>query len=376
MICNNYTINEIMQQPSVWVKTFDLVMSQRDRILKFMQVSGFNRDSEIILTGAGSSAFIADAAVCLYINDGYRNARAIATTDIVSTPDFYLTPGKKFVISFGRSGNSPESMATYNIINEKCPGSAQFIITCNEDGLLAKEANSPLDYVLSLPKETNDKSLAMTSSFSTMLLASILVKNIFEIEKEGEKVKAAAAFASRFITDEMMENISNISKKNIKRAVFLGSGPLKGIACECHLKLQELTDGGIMCAYDSFMGLRHGPKAVINDETLVVYLLSDDEYTHRYEKDLISQINLEHRPAAQIVVSSKKTDYEGRIDFSVEGQSGELQKGNEHRYIPYVLIGQLLGYRFSLERGLNPDSPSVSGTISRVVSGVKIYNYR
>ena len=43
--------------------------------------------------------------------------------------------------------------------------------------------------------------------------------------------------------------------------------------------------------------------------------------------------------------------------------------------VPYVLAGQLLGYFFSLSKGLNPDKPSVRGTISRVVSGVKIYEY-
>ena len=131
-----------------------------------------------------------------------------------------------------------------------------------------------------------------------------------------------------------------------------------------------------MCSYDSFLGLRHGPKAVIKDDTLVVYLLSDKPYTRQYELDLIRQVGAQHNPAGQVIVSTVPSGYEGEgIDFELNGTSGSLPAAGAYRYIPYVLVGQLLGYFFSVARGLSPDNPSVSHTISRVVSGVKIYDY-
>ena len=271
---NCHTIREIAHQPKMWMDTYDIVLSQKQDIEAFLSAHSINEDTEIILTGAGSSAYIADTAVCEYMKAGFVHAKAVATTDIVSAPSYFLSHSPKLFISFGRSGNSPESVAAYEVANKFCPGSHHLIITCNPDGELAKRVEPGKDLVIVLPDGTNDRSLAMTSSFTSMLVTSLLCKNVKALEAERAKLQAAADFAESIISGVAADKIAKLAEKKIKRAVFLGSGPLKGIACESHLKLQELTDGGIVCAFDSFMGLRHGPKAVINEETLVVYLLS------------------------------------------------------------------------------------------------------
>jgi tagatose-6-phosphate ketose/aldose isomerase len=370
-----HTIREILQQPDVWMKTFDTVWDKKNEIVEFFNSNAVGKDLDIFLSGAGSSAFIADTAACLYYRDGYIHAKSVPTTDIVSGPAYYVDKTKKLIVSFGRSGDSPESVASYNIVRGCVKDAAHLIITCNAEGYLARQAERGTDYVLVLPKETDDVSLAMTSSFTSMLIASVLCKNIDHLSVEKEKLTCAKAFAERFFSEEVETNIKKIVNKDIHRAVFLGSGPLTGIAKEAHLKLQELTDGKIMCAYDSFLGLRHGPKAVIDESTLVVYLLSDDPYTRQYEYDLINQVNAEHNTAASILVSAKPCDCGFPVDFTINGEGIDLTEDNEYKFVPYVIIGQLLGYYFSLKYGLNPDLPSVSGTISRVVNGVKIYNY-
>ncbi|MDD4033451.1 MAG: SIS domain-containing protein [Bacteroidales bacterium] len=372
---NCHTIREILQQPDVWMKTFDTVWDKQNEIMEFMTSNGVSKQLDIFLSGAGSSAYIADTAACLYYRDGYVHAKSVPTTDMVSCPEYFLDGTKKLVVSFGRSGDSPESVASYNIVRKCVKDAAHLIITCNADGYLALTAERGRDYVLVLPKETNDVSLAMTSSFTSMLAASILCKNADRLGTEKEKLAGAAAFAKRFFSEEVLAQIKKIVNKDVRRAVFLGSGPLTGIAREAHLKLQELTDGKIMCAYDSFLGLRHGPKAVIDDRTLVVYLLSDDEYTRKYEYDLIRQVNAEHNPASRILVSANPDGCDCPVDLRINGEGLALGEDNEYKFIPYVIIGQLLGYHFSLKNGLNPDFPSVSGAISRVVNGVKIYNY-
>lgn len=373
-----HTLREILHQPKMWGETFDLVKSQREALGAFFRKHVGSPDAEIIFTGAGTSAFVADIAEAIYTRLGYRNARSIPTTDIVSSPEFCLTPGKKLVVSFARSGDSPESVAAYNIVRKTCEDSSHLIITCNPKGYLARSADPEKDYALILPDGTNDRSLAMTSSFSSMLLASILAQGTETLEEEGKKLDEAIRFADRLLRADALERFQSLTRRNVSRAVFLGSGPLKGVACECHLKLQELTDGAIMCSYDTFMGLRHGPKAVIKDDTLVVYLLSDKPYTRQYELDLVRQIGLQHNPAGQVIISTVPSGYTGEgIDFELNADPSEaLPAAGAYRYIPYVLAGQLLGYFFSVARGLSPDAPSVSHTISRVVSGVQIYQYK
>lgn len=370
-----HTIREIEHQPKMWMETFGIVAAMKAEVERFVAGNHINKETRIVLTGAGTSAYIADTAACLFIRDGYDRARSVATTDIVSAPESFLSPDDKLFVSFARSGNSPESVAAYSIARKYCRDARHLIITCNPDGCLARQADPEKDCVVVLPDGTNDRSLAMTSSFSSMLVASLLCKNIATLDAERAKLEAAAAFAARILENDVQEALSGMTAKTVRRAVFLGSGALKGIACECHLKLQELTDGQIMCSFDSFLGLRHGPKAVINEETLVVYLLSDDPYTRQYEFDLIDQVDKENRPAGQIVVSLVPSGITEGIDYEIDAPASEALMAGEYKYVPYVLAGQLLGYYFSLSKGLNPDAPSVRGTISRVVNGVTIYPY-
>lgn len=370
-----HTIREIEHQPKMWMETFGIVEAMKAEVERFVAGNQINRETRIVLTGAGTSAFIADTAACLFIRDGYDRARSVATTDIVSAPESFLSPDDKLFVSFARSGNSPESVAAYSIARKYCHDARHLIITCNPDGCLARQADPEKDCVVVLPDGTNDRSLAMTSSFSSMLVASLLCKNIATLDAERAKLEAAAAFAAHILENDVQEALAGMTAKTVRRAVFLGSGALKGIACECHLKLQELTDGQIMCSFDSFLGLRHGPKAVINEETLVVYLLSDDPYTRQYEFDLIDQVDKENRPAGQIVVSLVPSGITEGIDYEIDAPASEALMAGEYKYVPYVLAGQLLGYYFSLSKGLNPDAPSVRGTISRVVNGVTIYPY-
>ncbi|HCN53872.1 MAG: SIS domain-containing protein [Bacteroidales bacterium] len=372
---SNYTIKEILQQSSSWIRAYKEVVSKKEAITEFFRKSEFSKDSEIILTGAGSSEFVAQTLESIFIRDGYSKARSLPTTSIVSAPEYYLSKGKKFVISFARSGDSPESVAAYEIVNMISPGSSHLIITCNGEGKLASLADEERDFALILPPETNDKSLAMTSSFSTMLISCLMCKNIDHIEKDEAKVRAASDFASALFGKEQQASIAKLCKKKIERGVVLGSGPLVGIARECHLKMQELTDGQVMCSYDSFLGLRHGPKAVIKPNTLVVYLVSDNPYTRRYERDLIEQINKEHKPIGQVIVSNKKLECNHDIDMNFAFNGPFNTDEDEYLYTAFVVIGQLLGYCLSITNGYNPDSPSRSHTISRIVSGVKIYPY-
>ena len=361
-----------MQQPSCWLKEYEVLLSEKANIQAFL-AKYLTPETDIVLTGAGTSAFIGDA-IAPVLRGAWKNVRAVATTDIVTNAADYLNADKPLLlISFARSGNSPESVATVNLANKVCKNVAHIFITCNKNGHLAQSANAENILSLLLPEETDDKSLAMTSSFSTMLLTCLMLSKIDTIENEKEAVAATAANA-QVVLDEYAAKIQAIAARPFERGVFLGSGPMKGIAEECHLKLQELTDGGVVCKFDTFLGFRHGPKAVVNEKSIVVYLMQDKEEIQRYERDLVKQVSGNNKLVAQVIVTTgARVNIEGvEEDLQVVMPNGS-DKTSVYGILPYVVVGQLLGFHTSIAHGLCPDTPSVSGNIHRVVEGVIIY---
>ena len=365
------TYREIRQQPQVWLKTYDIIFSRQAEIKAFLDRFP-SSEYEVVLTGAGTSAYIGDALAPSLFKTRFRGARAIATTDILTMPENYFdSDSKVLLISFARSGNSPESIGAIKAAEKTAGEVAHVFITCNEDGELARKTGDNILTIL-LPPETNDLSLAMTSSYSTMLLTCSLIAHIDEIAGQRNLIKAVSECTSAAI-DRYEEALREVTEKDFTRAVFLGSGTLKGVAEESSLKLQELTDGAVMCCHDSFLGFRHGPKALVNKDSLMVYLLSPVPEVQRYELDLINQIAAKNGVKESILVCRHKPEL---LPF-FKGLCVEtlLPDGIPGFYgcVAYIFVAQLLGCFKSLQLGLNPDSPSVSGNISRVVEGVTLY---
>ena len=383
MANTGFTFNEIHQQPAMWRKELAALLAKKEEIRAFMH-KYLTPDTDIVLTGAGTSAFIGDALQPV-MRGMWRNVRSVPTTDIVTHAKYLLDEERPLLlISFARSGNSPESVAAVNLANKVCKNVAHVYITCNKNGKLAKQANGETGdaalnggkdniLLLLLPEETDDKSLAMTSSFSTMLLTCLMLGHIDTLDKDKEMIEKTAKNAEAVMA-EYEDQLKEIASRPFERGVFLGSGALKGIAEECHLKLQELTDGAVVCKFDSFLGFRHGPKAVVNSKSIVVYLMTEQEDVQRYERDLVKQVDANNTPVAQIIViAGKAPELPGvKADLVVRMPYGP-EENDFYGIVAYVLVGQLLGYYASLAHGLNPDAPSVSGNIHRVVEGVTIY---
>ena len=367
------TWKEILQQPEMWRETYDIVCSRKAEIESFVKkyvAEGY----EIILTGAGTSAYIGDALQWVLSDTLLKGAKAIATTDIITEAEsLFNKESKVLLVSFARSGNSPESVGAINLVNKVAGEAAHIFITCNANGEMAKMADGTENILLVLlPAKTNDLSLAMTSSYSSMYLACAMIANIEKIEEHKSQVEAVAAATAEALP-KYTEAIKAMAERDFNRAVFLGSGELMGVAEESRLKLQELTDGTVMCAFDSFLGFRHGPKAVINKDTLLVYLLSENPATQRYEYDLIRQIKANNDITGYVAVSqSEPTVGAEYFDLNVViGVPAEVKRC--YKSVSYIFVAQLLGFYKALDLKRSPDNPSVSGNISRVVEGVTIY---
>lgn len=366
------TAKEISGQPQLWVKIYDKLVSEKDSINTFLGLA-LNHAKKIILTGAGTSAYIGNSVEgAMQRNTGITSV-SIPSTHLVSHPHDYLdrkTP--TLVISFARSGNSPESIAAIKLADAHLDACFHLIITCNGQGDLAKYSSKNKHLVLLLPPESNDKSLAMTGSYSGMLLTALLFSDFKNIEKLNSTVQTLESYGNELLCKKLGQ-IEKIASLEFKRAVFLGSGPFYGTAMESHLKLQELTDGSVICKNDSYLGFRHGPKAVVNEETLLVYYFSNREDVLRYEIDLVKSMDVGKRPLRQIGITAKQLDIPTIDELIVLENSKTLNINEEYLSVCYIIFGQLLGFYKSLNLNHKPDSPSKTGAISRVVKGVTIY---
>ncbi len=367
-----YTLKEIRQQPDLWGKVYNLIVSQKKDIQHFLHKLKKENGDEIILTGAGSSFFIGEIVAGYFQNNTGFSTKAVSTTEIVTHPHLYINPNKQtLLISFARSGNSPESVAAIHNANLISDNVLHLIITCNNEGELANSVYINPKYVITLPEESNDKGLAMTSSVTSMALAALLVSQIDTIEQLNAQIETASHYAARIIS-KYSDLIEQIASLDIERAVFLGSGPFMGVAREAHLKLQEMTDGKVICKFDSFLSFRHGPKVVLNENTLLIGFLSNDEYVRQYESDLVRAVAKEHKLLAFASVSETKPQEENVFDYEIVLTDGESKLNEQFLALCSLIPAQLLGYYKSLNLGLNPDHPS-AGAIHRVVQGVTIY---
>lgn len=368
-----HTKREIWGQPDLWQKVYRKIQNEKESLLLFLKNATSNENLNIYLTGAGSSAFIGLSLIGTYKRNLKRQTTAVATTDLVTHPaDFFYTDVPLLLISFARSGNSPESVAAVRLADQVCSKVFHLIITCDASGDLAQYTSDSPSYKFILPVEANDKSLAMTGSYSGMLLAGLLIARMNEIDLLEKQLITLRNYGSKLLGQSAI--FRQIAALNFNRAVFLGSGPLYGTATESHLKLQELTDGRVICKKDSFLGFRHGPKVVIDDQTLVFLLFSNQPYVLEYEADLLNELKAGPKPLYLAGLTESVTFKEEPDKLFVLSDAG-VQLDEDFLPVCFVLPAQMIGFYKSLHLGLDPDSPSTSGTISRVVKGVVIYPY-
>ncbi len=355
------TESEIAAQPAIWESWASTLSATADRLSDWVRT---RKPDVIWLCGAGTSAFIGDAlADTLDGTIAGLPVRSVATTDLVSRPQDYLKPGlRPLVISFGRSGNSSESVGTLDLLDRLCPEADRLNITCNSDSALARRAHpGPGEQeVILLPDACHDQGFAMTSSYTTMLLTALAClsgNSPAEIESAlGKLADAARGFLAAPL---------DISRPG--RAVFLGSGPFQGTARESALKVLELAAGQVVTSWDSTLGFRHGPKAITNEDTAVFVFLSSDPLTRKYDDDIVTELRSQF-PATR-TVSIGDPAHGAQPDLSLS--TGLPDVWNTALY---VLLAQRLSVAWSKSLNLNVDNPFEGGNLSRVVSHVQLYS--
>src|SRR5713226_258058 len=358
-----HTLKEICQQPWTWLRTCDRMIASRDGLRK--DVAGIR---SLALTGSGSSEYAAEC-VCLPLQEELR-----ICTESIGGGSLLLYGGKALplgrpglLVSLARSGDSPESRGALELILDTEPQFRHVVVTCNEQGSLAR--NSHLHekvHVITLPAETHDKSLVMTSSFTNLLLAARFL-GMLEHQDEYRKLCQAVSQITQELILSNFDTLAKIAAREFRRAVFLGSGSRFAASREAALKMLELTSGRVTTICETYLGFRHGPMSYVQDDTLIVCHLSSDPTMRAYELDLLNEVDRKKLVLCKVIVGENVPASAVRDNDEVIECRGLIELGDEEGPTIFVVVAQLLAFFRCLEERLQPDSPSEGGIINRVV---------
>ena len=263
------TAREIMQQPTTWKQTLTCVEANQERLEMFFADVLRHGDFSIVMMGAGTSEYIGNVLEPWLNRRKNYQVRSVASTDMVVAPKRFINPSKTTLfISYGRSGNSPESVGAIEAAQSICQNAFHLMITCNPDGALHRWSQNRSNALsILLPKDTNDLGFAMTSSFTNMLLASLLILEELVDAKRKEAVSSLSSAVEHQLPINAVQLREIVDTFDFNRIIYLGSNVLKGFAQESALKVLELTSGKVATLFDSFLGFRHGPKSFLNEQT-------------------------------------------------------------------------------------------------------------
>ena len=375
-----HTPREIWQQPTTWRATYQRCRDRRDDLNAVLRAAGIGRGStsspNVYLIGAGTSDYAGRALAPLFRHRWGCDVWAVPSTTLLTDFEAYHLPGREYLwISFSRSGDSPEGVALLERALSHHRAIRHVVITCNQEGKMSRLCASHPDRALALvlDESVNDRSLAMTSSFTNMIVAGQCLANLEDLSEIGNVIAQMAETGAQFLP-AAAEVAAAITMLGCGRACFVGSGALRAVADESALKVVELSAGKITTMSETPLGLRHGPMSSVDSQTLFVAYLSSEPRRRGYELDLLREIDRKRLGRVRAVVTvpgvddvSSLADYCLSLDCAADFP-------DLYRPVLDVMLGQLIGLFGSMRCGLKPDQPSPTGAITRVVQPIKLYS--
>ena len=322
-----HTYNEIKSQTQAWAQALDVVNASR-----LPKAEDYD---QVIFTGCGSTYYLSLAASALYTQLTGRPSHAVPGGELLLNSQTVLTQQKTLLVAISRSGATTETVKAVEKFKAEKRGEAAVISSYNE--ILSRMAD--FNFVIDKGQE---QSVAQTRSFASMYVAAAaLCANMAGREDLIEAMKNLPAIGNEIISHyesyakEIGENL------NFDRFYFLGSGVRHGLACEVNLKMKEMTLTHSEPFH--FLEFRHGPKSMVNQNAVVVGLLSEQNRAH--EAKVLSEMKMLGGTVAAIGEREADVKFESNIPEEVRG-------------VLYLPVLQLMACYRSLAKGLNPDRPA------------------
>ena len=324
---NYHTYNEIKSQTQAWAQALDVVNASGSP-------KAGNYD-QVIFTGCGSTYYLSLAAATLYTELTGRSAHAIPGGELLLNSQTVLTNQKTLLVAISRSGTTTETVKATEKFKAEKRGDVAVISNYNE--VLSRMAD--FNFVIDKGQE---ESVAQTRSFASMYVAVTalcakmaerddLLSSMSELPKVGEVLIAKYEAYAKVVGENL----------NFDRFYFLGSGIRYGLACEVNLKMKEMTLTHSEPFH--FLEFRHGPMSMVNENAVVVGMLSDANQVH--EAKVLSEMKMLGGTVAAFGESEADVCFESHVPESV-------------RSVLYLPVIQLMAFYRSLAKGLNPDRPT------------------
>lgn len=336
------TDKEIKEQFEAWNAVIRNVQKERKALCRFL--SHLN-GAEFVFIGCGTSYYLSLSGAATYLGITGELARAVTASDVFLYPQSLFTRnGKCCGIPISRSGETTETIWAVQHIKDQL-NIETLALSCTPDSKLVKLCDQ--EFIVT---EAAEKSVVMTKSFTSMLLIiQFLAALKSEDKKFHEQLEKLPEQGSQVI--EKFEKVAKeiAENKEIDTFVFLGQGPYYGLACESMLKMKEMSLS-VSEAFHS-MEFRHGPISILNNESLVILLMS--ESSQEQEVKILKEVK--ELGAKTFIICERFTNsITNFADYVVELKSG---LSDYSRLILYMPITQFLGYYRALHNGLNPDNP-------------------
>jgi glutamine---fructose-6-phosphate transaminase (isomerizing) len=336
------TLSEIYHQAASCQRAVELAQ-ERSRIFEtFLPLENY---TDIIITGCGSSHHLALCASFAWSERLERPVAAVASSELAHFPEHYLArDAKPLVIAISRSGDTTEVKLAVEQLRRDYGARSLAITTEGNEVANVCDAGIVFDECL-------ERSVVMTQAFTCILVGLYLLVD----GATGERSAGEIGQLPRLINDAVESTEREIrplaDDQNISRFFFLGSGPMKGLADECALKLTEMA---LDTAFSyRTLEFRHGPKATLNSTDQVIIFPVEAERPHL--DTLVAEITatgasplvIELQPSDRPVTPSPR-----RPAILIGGELREIL-----RPALYAHFGQLLAYWRAAARDLNPDAP-------------------
>jgi glucosamine--fructose-6-phosphate aminotransferase (isomerizing) len=334
MTRGKYTREEIFSQPESWEQAIKVLKEQDKTIQEYSRLDEYR---QVIFTGCGSTYYLSRAAAAQFQTITGHPARGLPASELWLSPRAnYVSNANILLIAISRSGETSETLQACDGFRANCLGKT-ITLVCNPGSALTTLGDMNLVFPSGM-----EQSIAQTRAFSTLYLGAVGMCAIWAPGRFNfDQIDSIPPIGRQLINHYHPLATQLGQNTDTDRIYFLGSGERFGIACELSLKMKE------MCLTHSesfhFMEFRHGPKAMVNRNTLVVGLVSESNAD--YELAVLGDV--QELGAATISIG------EHNVDVSFNSGLEEV-----YRNVLYLPFGQMMALERAIAKSLDPDHPT------------------
>ena len=320
------TYREIKTQTDAWAQAMEVTRN--------LSLPGADDYHQVIFTGCGSTYYLSLAAAALYQGLTSCLARAVPASELLLNHQTVLTDQKTLLVAVSRSGATSETVKAVETFKAEKRG--KVVVISNYDEALSRLAD--VNVVIDKGQE---ESVAQTRSFASMYVAvSAFCARMAGNDNLLDSMETLPEVGTSLI-DNYEASAKDIgSNLDFDRFYFLGSGTRYGLACEVNLKMKEMTLTHSEPFH--FLEFRHGPMSMVNEQAVVVGMLSDVNRIH--EAKVLSEMKSLGGKVMSLGETEADVEFKSEIPENVRG-------------VLYLPVLQLMAFYRSLAKGLNPDRP-------------------